>query len=53
MASDDDDLAAWLKKELGQAGYRKVKAMQGQGTSLEQALELYHAVERKKDEQRR
>jgi hypothetical protein len=53
MATKDDEFVRWLKRELGQTGYRKVRALQGQGMTLEQALELYHELERKKGTPRR
>ena len=48
MAASNDDLSDWLKKELGPAGYRKVKDLQKDGMTIEQALELYQEIERTK-----
>ena len=48
MGKEEDDLQSWLIRELGPAGYRRLKAMQDRGLTLEQALEAHAAIERLK-----
>ena len=48
MGKEEDDLQSWLIRELGPAGYRRLKAMQDRGLTLEQALEADAAIKRLK-----
>lgn len=50
MDEQEDDLRTWLTKELGPGGYRRLKAMQDRGLTLEQALEAHDVIERLRKE---